>query len=239
MPQTGGSMLQLKKSEDRGKGEQGWLKSYFSFSFAEYRDPKAMGFRALRVINEDRIAPSSGFPMHPHRDMEIISYVVSGALEHRDSHGHSGVIKPGEVQRMSAGSGVRHSELNPSPDEEAHLIQIWILPREGGGDFSYAQRNFEAELERGNLVLAVSGNGRDGSISIRQDADLYVARPKAGSEARFPLRPGRYAWLQVVKGRLDVQGHSLAAGDALFGGEEGELLIRATESSEFLLFDLA
>jgi redox-sensitive bicupin YhaK (pirin superfamily) len=231
-------MLKLKRSNERGRGDHGWLKSRFSFSFADYYDPAAMGFRALRVINEDHVAPDSGFPMHPHRDMEIITYVVEGELRHKDSHGYSEVIRPGEVQRMSAGTGVFHSEFNPSSDAPVHLLQIWILPDKTGIPFGYGQKSFEKDLAEKKLVLAVSGTGRDGSIAINQDADLYVSRPKAGDRVPFELRPGRHAWLQVVKGRLRVNGEELAPGDAVYGSEEKLLEIEAREAGEFLLFDL-
>lgn len=165
-------MLTVKKSDTRGRGNHGWLKSQFSFSFADYYDPAEMGFRALRVINEDHVAPASGFPMHPHRDMEIITYVVAGELQHKDSHGHSEIIRPGEVQRMSAGSGVVHSEFNPSRDTTVHLLQIWILPDRAGGEYGYGQKSFAKQLAEQKLVLTVSKSGRDGSIAIQQDADL-------------------------------------------------------------------
>jgi redox-sensitive bicupin YhaK (pirin superfamily) len=232
-------MFTVKKSHERGRGNHGWLKSNFSFSFADYYDPEAMGFRALRVINEDDIAPNAGFPMHPHRDMEIITYVVAGELQHKDSHGYTEVIRPGEVQRMSAGSGVLHSEFNPSRETPIHLLQIWILPNKAGGQYSYDQKSFAKALEEKKLVLAVSNTGRDGSISIQQDADLYVSRPKKGDKIGFELRPERHAWLQVVKGNLTVNGHDLEPGDALYGSQEKLLEIQAKEDGEFLLFDLA
>ncbi len=232
-------MLKVKKSNERGRGDQGWLKSHFSFSFAEYYDPNAMGFRALRVINEDYIAGGKGFPMHPHKDMEIITYMVDGSIAHKDSHGNSSTILPGEVQRMSAGAGVLHSEFNPLPGKEAHLLQIWILPNSNGGEFSYGQKSFKNELEKQKLVLTVSKDGREGSILIRQDADMYVSRPKKGDKITFALRPGRNAWLQLVKGKLFVNGNELESGDAIYGSEEKNLGIECQEESEFLLFDLA
>ena len=232
-------MLTLKKSIERGGGDHGWLKSKFSFSFGDYHDPKTMGFRALRVINEDHIGAASGFPMHPHRDMEIITYVVSGELQHKDSHGFSKAIRPGEVQRMSAGAGVTHSEFNPSPDKPIHLLQIWILPNKSGGDYGYGQKSFEKELAEKKMVLTVSGNGRDGSIGIKQDADLYVSRPRKGDKLVFEVHPNRHVWLQLVKGKLSVNGISLEAGDAIYGTDEKLLQIDGVEDGEFLLFDLA
>lgn len=232
-------MLKVKKSNQRGRGDHGWLKSNFSFSFADYYDPAAMGLRALRVINEDHIAPGGGFPMHPHRDMEIITYVVAGELQHKDSHGFSEVIRPGEVQRMSAGSGVTHSEFNPSRENAIHLLQIWIIPNKGGGPYGYDQKSFVDALAGGGKVLAVSETGRNGSIAIQQDADLFVARPRAGGKIAHELRSGRHAWLQVVKGSLTVNGEALAAGDAIYGTDEKNLEIAANADSEFLLFDLA
>jgi redox-sensitive bicupin YhaK (pirin superfamily) len=232
-------MLKVKKSNQRGRGDHGWLQSKFSFSFADYYDPAEMGFRALRVINEDHIAAGGGFPMHPHRDMEIITYVVAGELQHKDSHGFSEVIRPGEVQRMSAGSGVTHSEFNPSKDTAIHLLQIWIIPNKGGGKYGYDQKSFNDALAGGGKILTISETGRDGSIAIQQDADLFVARPKAGGKLSHELRPGRHVWHQVVKGAITVNGEALSAGDAISGTEEKVLEIAAGQDSEFLLFDLA
>lgn len=232
-------MLKVRRSEERGRANHGWLRSQFSFSFADYYDPEHMGFRALRVINEDYIAGGTGFPMHPHRDMEIISYVESGALEHKDSHGNVAVIRPGEVQRMSAGTGVAHSEYNHSKTEDAHLFQIWILPDRTGHAFSYGQKSFAEDLASKKLVLTVSRDGRDGSISIQQDADMYVSKLPAGERVDFPLRTGRHAWLQVVRGTLTLNGEALRKGDGVAVSEEQKLAIEAREPSEFLLFDLA
>jgi len=232
-------MLQVRKSNERGLANHGWLKSKHTFSFADYHDPKHMGFRTLRVINEDRIEGGTGFGTHPHRDMEIISYVVKGALQHKDSMGTSAVIRPGEVQRMSAGSGVAHSEYNANPDEEAHFFQIWIMPESRGGEPGYGQKSFEKELGENRLFLVVSKDGRDGSISIKQDADMYIARLKAGTAAPFTLRASRGAWIQVVKGKVTAGEEEISAGDALSIEEAGELGINALEDSEFILFDLA
>lgn len=231
-------MLQVRKSAERGYAEHGWLKSHHTFSFANYYDPEHMGFRSLRVINEDYIEGGNGFGMHPHKDMEIITYVISGALEHKDSMGTRSVIKPGEVQRMTAGRGVFHSEFNKLPYEETHLLQIWIMPNRAGGEPGYDQKSFDAELEANKLVLVVSEDGRDGSIKIQQDADLYISRLKKDDDVDFRLRAERGAWIQVVKGRLDVNGKEVTAGDALSFEEAGNLKFKASEDSEFLLFDL-
>ena len=232
-------MLQLRKSTERGLGDHGWLKSRHTFSFADYYDPSQMGFRSLRVINEDRIEGGTGFGAHPHRDMEIISYVVKGALEHQDSMGNKAVIRPGEVQRMSAGSGVVHSEYNQLADTETHFFQIWIMPNARGGAPGYGQKSFEDDLNAKKLVLVVSGDGRDGSIGIKQDADLYLSRPKTGDVVDFEVRKGRGVWIQVVRGKIDVNGKSLAGGDGVAVEGETKLVIRSDDASEFMLFDLA
>lgn len=232
-------MLQLRKSEERGFADHGWLKSRHTFSFANYYDPKHMGFKNLRVINEDRIAGGTGFGAHPHQDMEIISYVVEGALEHKDSMGTVAVIKPGEVQRMSAGTGVIHSEYNALRDKETHFFQIWIMPNERGVKPGYGQKSFEAELNSKKLVLVVSNDGRDGSISIRQDADMYVSRLKAGDKIDFNVRKGRGVWIQVIKGNLTVGDKVLDTGDAYSTQDAQSLNISASQDSEIILFDLA
>ncbi len=232
-------MLQLRKSNERGYADHQWLKSKHTFSFADYYDPKNMGFRNLRVINEDRIEGGTGFGSHPHRDMEIISYVVSGALEHKDSMGTKAIIRPGEVQRMSAGAGIVHSEYNHLPEEETHFFQIWITPKARGGNPGYGQKSFEKDLNEKKLVLVVSESGRDGSIEIKQDADLYISRLKSGEDLEFKLREGRGVWLQMVKGRISVNGETLETGDALSFSDEELLKIKALDGSEFLLFDLA
>lgn len=232
-------MLQLRKSEERGFADHGWLKSRHTFSFANYYDPKHMGFKNLRVINEDRIAGGTGFGAHPHQDMEIISYVVEGALEHKDSMGTVAVIKPGEVQRMSAGTGVIHSEYNALRDKETHFFQIWIMPNERGVKPGYGQKSFEAELNSKKLVLVVSNDGRDGSISIRQNADMYVSRLKAGDEIDFNVRKGRGVWIQVIKGNLTVGDKVLDTGDAYSTQDAQSLNISASQDSEIILFDLA
>lgn len=231
-------MFKLRKSNERGTGEHGWLSSKHSFSFADYYDPKNMGFRDLRVINEDYIAGGRGFGAHPHRDMEIITFVVSGVLEHEDSMGNKSAIRPGEVQYMSAASGVVHSEYNKLPDEQVHLLQIWILPNQTGGKPQYGQKSFDSQLGQEKLVLAVSGDGREGSIQIRQDVDLYVSRPKTGDIIEWKLREKRGAWLQLIKGGLKVNGQTLNAGDALSTEVAQALKIEAMSNSEFILFDL-
>ena len=237
--ETGGVMLKIRKSSERGVGAHGWLNSQHSFSFANYYDPKHMGFRSLRVINEDRIEGGTGFGAHPHNDMEIISYVVSGALEHSDSMGTKAVIRPGEVQRMSAASGVVHSEYNKLETEQAHFFQIWIMPNKNGGNPGYGQKSFEEALNKDKLVLVVSESGRDGSIDIKQDADIYISRLKALETVDFKIRPQRGVWLQVVKGNLSVNGTDLNTGDAVAVDEEALLTMKAKDQSEFILFDLA
>lgn len=235
------SQVQVRRSGDRGLGFHGWLKSRHTFSFADYYDPKQMGFRTLRVINEDRIEGGTGFGAHPHRDMEIISYVVTGGLRHEDSMGNRTVIQPGEVQRMSAASGVVHAEYNQLQDEETHFFQIWIMPESRGGTPGYGQKSFEAELNQGGLVLVVSREGRDGSIDIKQDADLYLARPHAGQTYDFEVRLGRGIWLQVIKGRIEVDGEEVEAGDGVAVEKAADSLLRlkALDDAEFMLFDLA
>jgi redox-sensitive bicupin YhaK (pirin superfamily) len=232
-------MLKVRKSRERGLGDHGWLKSRHTFSFANYYDPAEMGFRALRVINEDRITGGSGFAPHAHRDMEIISYVVDGALEHKDSAGNATVIRPGEVQRMSAGRGVTHSEYNHSPDKAAHFFQIWIVPRQTGLPFGYGQKNFAEELSSQKLTLAISPDGEKGSIPINQDARLSIGRLAAGESVELGLNAERHGWLQVVKGALTVNGLALEAGDGLAASEESLLRAEATAEAEFLFFDLA
>ena len=231
-------MLNVRKSQDRGYADHGWLKSRHTFSFADYHDPAFMGFKSLRVINEDRIDGGTGFGAHPHRDMEIISYVLDGALEHEDSMGNKAVIRPGEVQRMSAGSGVVHAEYNKEEGKPTHFFQIWILPESRGGSPGYGQKSFEAELAKNEPVLVVSRDGRGGSIAIKQDADLYIARMKAEQKIEHALRAGRGAWVQVVRGRVTVAGQKLETGDAVSISGEDRVTVLASEPSEILLFDL-
>ena len=232
-------MLTVLRSHERGLADHGWLKSRHTFSFADYYNPEQMGFRALRVINEDRIAGGTGFPTHGHRDMEIISYVVKGALEHKDSQGNATTILPGEVQRMSAGTGVAHSEYNKQADDETHFFQIWIQPSQKGLPFGYGQKSFEADLKTKDMVLVISPDGRDGSIAINQDANLYISKLQAGKNVEFATKPGRHTWIQVVRGPVQVNGESLAVGDAVKTSDEQLLKISATGEGEIMLFDMA
>ncbi len=231
--------LVLRRSEERGKANFGWLDSKHSFSFGHYHDPKHMGFGALRVINQDRVAPAGGFPTHPHSDMEIISYVLDGALEHKDSIGTGSVIRPGDIQRMSAGSGVRHSEFNASKTEPVHFLQIWIIPEKKGLKPSYEQKTFGVDEKRGQLRLIGSRDGREGSITIHQDVDLYASVLKAGETVTHSIPEGRGAWVQVARGGVNVNGTALKAGDGLSISEGGTLTIEGTGDGEVLLFDLA
>lgn len=232
-------MLTLRPGQARGHFDHGWLDTYHTFSFAGYYDPDHMGFRSLRVINEDQVAPGTGFGLHPHRDMEILTYVLSGALEHKDSLGHGAVIRPGEVQYMAAGTGIRHSEFNPSSSEPVHLMQIWIEPHSAGLPPRYDQRHFPALADTGRLVLLASPDGRAGSITINQDAYLWAGALAAGQEVTQPLSPQRHAWVQVLRGAVEVQGQTLRAGDGAALTEEAALTLRATENAEVLVFDLA
>ena len=231
--------LTLRRAEERGGANFGWLDSKHTFSFGHYYDPDHIGFGPLRVLNEDRVAPGGGFPTHPHGDMEIISYVVEGALEHRDSLGTGSIIKPGDVQRMSAGTGVRHSEYNASKTEPVHFLQIWIVPERAGLAPSYEQRTFAAEDEPGGLRLIGSRNGREGSITIHQDVDLYASRLDDGATVQHELATGRGAWVQIVRGSMRVNGEILSAGDAASVTTAGNLELGGTGSGgEALLFDL-
>src|SRR5471030_2850290 len=206
-------MTQIRKSNDRGHAEHGWLDSHHTFSFADYYDPRHTHFRSLRVINEDVVAPEMGFSMHPHRDMEIITYVIEGALRHRDSMGNTAVMRGGDVQRISAGSGITHSEVNESASEPVHFLQIWIMPDHKNAKPAYAEKSF-AKVEPGQLHLITSKTGRDGSIPINQDADLYIAKLKQGESLKHGFAAGRNGWLQVIDGELEVNGNRLSSGDA-------------------------
>jgi redox-sensitive bicupin YhaK (pirin superfamily) len=230
-------MMTIRKSEERGHVNHGWLDSHFTFSFAEYHDPRHMGFRSLRVINDDRIAPGGGFGMHPHRDMEIISYVLDGALEHQDSMGNGSVIRPGDFQYMSAGTGVRHSEFNPSDKEETHLLQIWIMPDERGVKPRYGEKAM-ASAPTGKLHLVASKSGRDGSIAIQQDADLHLGRLNPKDSVEHVLNLGRHAWVHVAAGEVAVNGQVLKTGDAAALSEETRVKLAAQRPSQVLLFDL-
>ena len=232
-------MIRLRNSEERGHASHGWLDTRHSFSFAEYHDPEHMHFRSLRVINEDHIAGGAGFPTHPHRDMEIITYVVSGAIAHRDSTGGQGVIQAGQLQHMSAGTGVQHSEFNASPVEPAHLLQIWIIPERKGLTPRYSETSPGAVTSNGALTLAASQSGGEGQLQISQDVQLFVGKMKTGDSAEHPLSDGRHAWLQLISGVLEVNGYALREGDAAVVSDERVLRIEAKEPSHFLLFDLA
>jgi hypothetical protein len=232
-------MVTIRPSSERGGGDYGWLKTRHTFSFSDYSDPKWMGFRSLRVINEDWVAPSGGFPTHPHRDMEIITYVLSGKLEHKDSLGTGSVILPGDGQRMSAGRGIRHSEANPSTTEAVHLLQIWIFPDKQGHEPGYEQKSFPETEKRGKFRLIASNDGAEGSVRINQDAKLFVTLLAAGEELRQPLSAKRYGWLQVAKGEVELNGHTLRQGDGAAISDEKQLTLKAKEDSEVLLFDLA
>ena len=232
-------MITIRRSNERGGGDYGWLNTRHTFSFNDYFDEKWMGFRSLRVINEDWVGPSGGFPTHPHRDMEIITYILSGKLEHKDSLGTGSVILPGDGQRMTAGRGIRHSEMNPSSTETAHLLQIWILPEKQGLEPSYEQKSFPESEKRGKLRLIASNDGADGSVRINQDAKLFVTLLAPGEEVTHSLGGKRHAWLQVAKGEVELNGQKLHQGDGAAVSEEGKLTIKGTKDAEVLLFDLA
>jgi len=239
-------MLTLRKSCERGFADHGWLKSFHSFSFADYHDPRHMGVGNLRVINEDRIAPGTGFGTHGHRDMEIVSYVLDGALAHKDSMGngaaggaHAGVIQPGDVQRMSAGTGVRHSEFNHDASRTTHFLQIWILPRQAGIAPGYEQKRFEPAAKRGRLALVASEDGREGSVTIHADASLRAGLFDAGERAELALDPQRLAYVHLVRGKLSANGQVLSGGDAVTLAGESRLVLDAGEGAEVLVFDLA
>lgn len=230
-------MITLCRSSERGHANHGWLKSYHSFSFADYYDAQFMGFRSLRVINEDWVAPGGGFPTHPHRDMEIITYVISGALRHEDSLGHRAVMKAGEVQRISAGTGVAHSEFNDSRSEPVHLLQIWIMPERRGVTPGYAEKSFAEHRE--GIVLVASRDGRNDAIPINQDADVLLGKLQQPGTLRHVLRDNRHAWLQLFAGALIVNGETLEAGDAAAISDQSALELESRDAAEFLLFDLS
>jgi redox-sensitive bicupin YhaK (pirin superfamily) len=232
-------MMEIRKSQDRGLAEHGWLRSYHSFSFADYYDPEHMGFGHLRVINEDRIQPGTGFGTHGHRDMEIISYVLEGALAHKDNMGNGSTIVPGDVQRMSARKGVLHSEFNQSKDAVTHFLQIWIEPNASGIEPSYEQKHFDAASKRGRLRLLASPDGREASVTIHQDAFLYAALLDSTDRVVHTLPPGRRAYLHVARGKVTANGKPLEAGDALKAVDAAELVLEQGRDAEVLLFDLA
>jgi redox-sensitive bicupin YhaK (pirin superfamily) len=231
-------VLRLRRSSERGHADHGWLDTRHTFSFADYHDEAHMGFRALRVINEDRVAAGRGFGTHPHRDMEIISYVLDGELAHKDSMGNGSVIRPGEVQRMSAGTGVAHSEHNPSRTHPVHFLQIWIVPDRRGHAPGYEQRAFPVVERQGRLRLVASPDGRDGSVSIHQDALLYVANLDGDQTAELALAPGRHAWVQVVRGEVSVGAERLVAGDGCAISDEPAVKLGQGRAAEVLVFDL-
>jgi redox-sensitive bicupin YhaK (pirin superfamily) len=231
--------MQIRRSKERGHANHGWLDSHHTFSFADYYDPAHMGFRALRVINEDRVAPGQGFGTHPHRDMEIISYVLDGELAHRDSMGTGSVLRPGEVQRMSAGTGVTHSEFNPSRERPLHFLQIWIVPARRGLPPSYEQKAYSDEERRGRLRLVASPDGGDGAVTVHQDVRLYASLLGDGQEVTHELAPGRHAWVHVARGALEIDGQRLDAGDAAAVSEPGRVRLVGKDAAEVLLFDLA
>lgn len=231
-------MLQVRRSAERGQAQHGWLDSRHTFSFADYYDPAHMGFGVLRVINEDRVAPGAGFPAHSHQNMEIVTYVLSGALEHKDSLGNGSIIRPGDVQRMSAGTGVRHSEHNASPTEPVHFLQIWILPARSGLAPSYEQKHYRDEALRGQLRLLVSPDGREDSVRAHQDARLYAARLADGQTVSHTLEHGRKAYVHVAQGAVNMNDQALVAGDGAASTDGGEIRLSARGTAELLLFDL-
>jgi redox-sensitive bicupin YhaK (pirin superfamily) len=232
-------MMTIRKSNERGFADHGWLKSFHSFSFADYHDPAHMGFGNLRVINEDRIAPGTGFGTHGHRDMEIVSYVLEGALAHKDNMGNGTAIRPGDVQRMSAGTGVMHSEFNHAPNDTTHFLQIWILPDERGIAPGYEQKHFDAASKRGTLRLVASPDGRDGSVRLHADATLYAGMFDGEESAELALDPARKGYVHVARGQLDANGKTLAAGDALLLSGESRLALSRGRDAEVIVFDLA
>ena len=231
-------MLKLRRAEDRGHANHGWLDTHYTFSFADYYDPRSMGFGALRVINDDTVGPGGGFPPHSHRDMEIITYVLEGAVQHQDSMGNGSIIKPGEVQRMSAGTGVTHSEYNASKKEPLHLLQIWILPSRSGLPTGYEQKYFSDAEKRGRLRLVASPEGADGSVRIQQNARMFASLLEGGQSVSHEFEKGRLGWLHVARGSAEVNGTSLKAGDGVGISDVAKLTIRSKDRGEILLFDL-
>jgi redox-sensitive bicupin YhaK (pirin superfamily) len=233
-------MITIRRSEERGHFQHGWLDTYHTFSFDQYRDPEFTNFRSLRVINEDHVAPAQGFGMHPHRDMEIITYVLDGALKHKDSMGNASIIKPGDGQRMSAGTGVLHSEFNPSTGEPVHLLQIWIMPEKKGITPSYEQKEFPSAEKRGKWRVIASNTGEQGSVTINQDVKLYVAELLEAEQVTHTLATGRHAWVQVAKGAIELNGSKLRQGDGAAISDEDVVTVKSLDdTTEVLLFDLA
>jgi redox-sensitive bicupin YhaK (pirin superfamily) len=232
-------MIQLRRAPERGHLNFGWLDTYHTFSFGEYHDPRYMGFRSLRVINEDLVSPGSGFPTHPHRDMEILTYILEGSLEHKDSMGNGAVIRPGEVQRMTAGTGVTHSEFNPSKTDPVRLLQIWILPDKKGLKPGYEQTSFLEAMKTGKPVLVASPDGAEGSVTLHQDARVWAAKLKRGQKHSRSLEGGRHGWIQVARGSLKLNAIPLQTSDAAAVTDVPRIDLEAAEDCEFLLFDLA
>jgi quercetin 2,3-dioxygenase len=232
-------MIAIRKAEDRGHANHGWLDTHFTFSFADYYDPRHMGYRSLRVINDDVVQGGGGFGMHPHRDMEIVTYVLQGALEHKDSMGNGSTMRPGDVQRMTAGTGIFHSEFNPSDTEAVHLLQIWILPETRGLTPSYEQTTFSEAEKRGAFRLVASRDGRDGSVTINQDASIYATIVESGETVEQPIAPGRHVWLHVARGTVLFGDRELKAGDGVAIDGESSVAVTGKSTAEVLLFDLA
>jgi redox-sensitive bicupin YhaK (pirin superfamily) len=232
-------MMTVRRADDRGHADHGWLNSRHTFSFADYMDPKHMGFRSLRVINDDRVSPGRGFGTHPHRDMEILSYVLEGSLEHKDSMGTGSVIRPGDVQRMSAGTGVMHSEFNGSKTEPVHFLQIWLQPSQRGIAPGYEQKNFSGDDKRGRLRLVASPEGRDGSVTVHADARVYAGTFDEGERAELSIPAGRHVWVHVARGRVKVNGQELGEGDGAAISDEKTVALEGIAGSEALVFDLA
>ena len=232
-------MITLRESTERGHANHGWLDSYFTFSFANYYDPRHMEFRSLRVLNEDRVDPGAGFPTHPHNDMEILTYVIEGSLEHRDTMGNGSLVRAGEFQRMTAGTGVRHSEFNPSKTEPLHLLQIWILPAEMGLTPGYEQKEFPRNDRLNALRVVASPSGRDASLILHQDAEVLTAVLEAGKSVEHRLDKGRHGWVQVISGSVEINGQPSQGGDGISLSREERIVVKANEEADVLLFDLA
>ena len=231
-------MIQIRKANQRGHANHDWLDTYHTFSFADYYDPKQMGFRALRVINEDFIDGGNGFPTHGHKNMEIITYVISGAIEHRDTLGNTGLIRPGDVQRMSAGTGISHSEKNGLENEKTHLLQIWILPEKEGLAPGYEQKSFETAWEKENFLLLASKNGEQGAVSLNQDVKMYAGKFRMGETRELALKPGRHVWIQMIEGTLGINGETLQKSDGAALSEVNSVQLTAKADSHFIVFDL-
>lgn len=232
-------MITVRRAADRGHANYGWLDTYHTFSFGPYRDPKHVHFRALRVMNEDVVAPGQGFGTHPHDNMEIVTYVLSGALEHKDSMGNGEVLRPGEFQRMTAGTGITHSEFNPSASEPVHLYQIWLFPDRDGHEPSYEQKRFDERERHNRLRVVAAPDSTDGALRIHQDARIHLASLDAGTQVIYELQPGRHVWLQVLRGNVSLNGEPLRTSDGAAVSNEAQLKIDASDDAEVMLFDLA